>query len=295
MIESSEKRKLREATVAGIFYPEEPDALGAEIGRLLDAADPLFAGAPVSAARAVMAPHASLGYSGDLAALAWKASLGRAVSRVVVLCPLHRAQEQAVYLPEAELFETPFGPIPVDHRAVDELLDCGTVFTRNDIPHFEEHGIEMQLPFMKRLFPRASLAPILVGKPSISLVRSLAAALGIVFGERREETLFVISSDLAASSKTEHDEDRDQAEDRAERVLTLIAEGDWKGILELKAAEEFTACGSACLAAWLASPLAADTASRVLGRHDSAASRESERERLVFYAALAFVAEEGGD
>lgn len=293
MIESSEKRKRREATVAGIFYPEEPDALGAEIDRFLGSAEPLFGGRIVSRARAILAPHASLGYSGDLAALAWKAAEGRGVSRVVAISPLHRAEESLVYLPEAEFFETPFGPVPVDQRSVEELLDCGTAFSRNDIPHFEEHGVEMQLPFMRRLFPRASLVPILVGKPSSSLVRALASALGIVFAKEAEETLFVLSTDLATCAKAESDAERAEAEDRAERFIELVAQGDWRGILEERAGSEYAACGAACVAAWLASPLAEDSRSLVLGMHDSSASRESEQERLVFYAALAFASGDG--
>ncbi len=289
MIESSEKRKLREATVAGIFYPEEADALNAEVDRLLAQAEPLFAERQVRRARAIFSPHASLGYSGDLAALAWKAATGAALTQIVILSPYHRAETSLVYLPEAEYFETPLGAVPVDLGSIEELLECGTLFTRTDIPHFEEHGIEMQLPFMQKLFPRATLVPILVGKTTKPLVRALASALGIVFSERAEETLFVVSSDLASCGRRGSAETRAEAEERAERILECIAQRDWRGLLAEHDHDALSACGDGAMAALLASPLGAELEGLVLGRHDSAAYRESEEERLVFYAALAFV------
>jgi AmmeMemoRadiSam system protein B len=286
MAKDNGKAKLREATVAGIFYPEDPRELEAELDRYLEAPLPMTFPEDSPPTLAILSPHAALAYSGDLAALAWKSLRGRPLKTVVILSPLHRATESALYLSEAAEFSTPLGPVAVDGEAVEDLLDCSTAFSRNDIPHFEEHGIEMQLPFLKRLYPRARLVPILLAAPNASLVKSLATALGIVFGGRRDSTLFVLSSDLAAGYE------EGQTAHLADAILADLVEGDWEGLLAPVHPGTQAACGAACLAAFVASRLAMSTEAHLLGRHDSMASRTSAQERLVHYAAMAFVGEE---
>ena len=274
--------------MAGIFYPDSPGELIKELDRL----EEVYAETPggrIGGARAIVSPHAGLGYSGDLAALAWHSVRPRRIERVVVLSPLHRAEDALVYLPEAEYFSTPLGDLRVDHRSIAELLDCGTAFSMNDIPHFEEHGVELQLPFLKHDYPEASLVPILVGRASPALIKSLAAALGLVFGEDLGSTLFVISTDLATGS------DPVAILEHSDRLLDLIEKRDWEAILEDKNRDNQSACGASCLAAWLASSVSQGTESLVLGRHDSSASRQTEQERLVGYAAMAFIDAEGSE
>jgi AmmeMemoRadiSam system protein B len=278
MKEHNEKAKIREAIVAGIFYPDDPAELAARIAALLEAASPTARGA-----LAIIAPHASLGYAGDLNALAWKAASERPIKTVVVLSPLHRGEDPLVYLPESESYATPMGGIPVDQDAVQDMLDCGTSFERNDIPHFEEHGIEVQLPFMRRLFPDAALVPIILGTCAPAPVRALASALGIVFGSRLDSTLVVISTDLSSGP------DSGSAAGMADRNIAAIGAGDWKAVIGDARCADGSACGSGCIAAFIASGLSHGLSARLLGRHDSSLARESGEERLVHYAALAFV------
>ncbi len=267
--------KLREATVAGIFYPDDPAELESKIASLLSKARPC-------AAPAILSPHAGLDYSGDLAALAWRAAEGREVDKVLMLSPIHRAEEACVCLPESDVFDTPLGQVPVDRGLVSELRDCGTIFDENDIPHFEEHGIEVQLPFMKSLFPDASLIPLLVGKPTGAAVKALSRALDLALESSRDRLLVVISSDLGSSS------DDDEAARLADRFLSSIESKDLPSMLEGKASLPGYACGAGCVAAFLGSKLGKGASPVLLGRHDSSAARESTEEKLVEYGALAF-------
>ncbi|MDP3178642.1 MAG: AmmeMemoRadiSam system protein B, partial [Spirochaetaceae bacterium] len=253
MREHNEKAKIREAIVAGIFYPDDPAELETRIATLLDAASPGMGGA-----FAIIAPHASLGYAGDLNALAWKAASERPIRTVVVLSPIHRGEDELVYLPESESYATPMGEVAVDQDAVQEILDCGTSFERNDIPHFEEHGIEVQLPFMRRLFPDAALVPILLGTCAQAPVRALASALDIVFGSRLASTLVVISTDLASGS------DPGAASGMADRNIAEIGAGNWKAMIGADRGTEGSACGSGCIAAFVASGLSRGLSARLL-------------------------------
>jgi MEMO1 family protein len=269
--------KVRDATVAGIFYPDDPAELEARVSALLEAAKPQVAGA-----RAILSPHAGLDYSGDLSALAWKSASGRKVDTVLILSPLHRAEESIIYLPESDYFDMPTGRLNVDRRIVEEMHDCGTLMSVNDIPHFEEHGVELQLPFMRALFPEASLVPVLLGKPSPAAVKALAAALSLVFADRLQSTLFVLSSDLGSSLEEE------AAAASADRFLSSFLAGDSKALLDALASGDGCACGTGCSAAFFNSGLAKGSRPLLLSRHDSSASRETGEERLVHYAAVAF-------
>jgi MEMO1 family protein len=268
--------KVRDATVAGIFYPDDPPELEARVGALLEAAKP-----STMKARAILSPHAGLDYSGDIAALAWKSASARDVETVLVLSPLHRAEESVIYLPESDYFEMPTGRVLVDRALVDEMSDCGAPMKVNDIPHFEEHGIELQLPFMLRLFPEARLVPVLLGNPSPAAVKALASALSRVFASRRDSLLVVLSSDLGSST------DEHIAVALADRFLRSFLAADGKSIVDGMKGIDGCACGSGCAAAYFASGLAAGLQPALLGRHDSSASRETGEERLVHYAAIA--------
>jgi MEMO1 family protein len=269
--------KVRDATVAGIFYPDDPVELEAIISALLEAAKPPFANA-----KAILSPHAGFDYSGDLSALAWKSAAGRKIETVLVLSPLHRAEEGLIYLPESDYFDMPTGRLVVDTGLVDEMHNCGTLMSVNDIPHFEEHGIELQLPFMHALFPDACLVPVLLGKPGPATVKALATALSLVFADRVQSTLFVLSSDLGSSI------DDQIAAICADRFLRSFLAEDGKSILDDLAIGDGRACGSGCAAAFFSSGLSKGARPTLLSRHDSSASRETGEERLVHYAAVAF-------
>jgi hypothetical protein len=152
----------------------------------------------------------------------------------------------------------------------------------NDIPHLEEHGIELQLPFMYALFPEARLVPILLGKPSKTAVKALATALALVFAERLGTTLVALSSDLGSST------DDATADSSAQRFLELFLASDGKSMIDDVSGKDGRACGSGIASAFFTSGLASGSRPVLLSRHDSSASRESGEERLVHYAAIAF-------
>ncbi|MGA2544925.1 MAG: AmmeMemoRadiSam system protein B [Rectinemataceae bacterium] len=268
--------KVREATVAGIFYPDDPSELEAKVGALLAAAKPA-----ISNARAILSPHAGLDYSGDLSALAWKSAAREKVDTVLVLSPLHRAKESLIYLPESDYFDIPTGRVPVDGSLVEEMRDCGTLMSVNDIPHFEEHGIELQLPFMHALLPSARLVPVLLGRPSAAAVKALASALALVFSDRIDSTLVVISSDLGSAI------DAHIATAYADRFLRGFLAEDANSLLDGLSAFDGFACGTGCASAYFLSGLSKGMKPVILARHDSSSRRETGEERLVHYAAVA--------
>ena len=264
--------KVREPIVEGLFYPEKAEALAQTVAAFLGACHE-----KPGSASAIVTPHGSYDRCGSVIAAAFKAAEQRDPEKIVLLGPVHREETDAVILPESSWFRTALGDVAVDEKSVETLLSCGTKFLKNDIPHLEEHCLEVQLPFIQHLYPQATLVPILLGKTTKANVKTLSQGLYVAFGESLKKTLFVVSTNFS--------DDRDPEEDGKETdaVLALAAAGNWEALIEGKMTKRFQSCGLGCLASCLALPFA-ERAFRVLDRKSSLP--ETSSDRLVEYAAL---------
>ncbi|MFA5853126.1 MAG: AmmeMemoRadiSam system protein B, partial [Spirochaetales bacterium] len=180
-------RHTREAIAAGLFYPSSAQDLSEKIESLLKEAD-----TSIGRCSAIVCPHGSLAYSGALAAKAWKAASGREIGTTVILSPSHRNFEPGIFMPEAYYFSVPNGHFKVDRPLLKELLHCTTNLRQSDIPHFEEHSIEMQLIFAARYFPQTLILPIVISDVDDQTLDSLFSNLQFILGERITSTLFVL-------------------------------------------------------------------------------------------------------
>lgn len=186
--------QLRNPAVAGLFYPQYPEVLRADVGALLaavpaPAADP----GPPAMPKAVIAPHAGYQYSGPIAASAYAAlaPVAGRIERVVLLGPSHRVGFRGLAYSHADAFVTPLGIVPVDQAALATLGDLPQVQPLERA--FDgEHCLEVQLPFLQVVLGAFRLVPLLVGEADGPAV---AAVLERLWGG--PETLVVISSDLS--------------------------------------------------------------------------------------------------
>jgi len=181
---------VRPAAVAGLFYPAEPARLRAQIAAFLGASDADDAG---HVPKLVIVPHAGYLYSGAIAARAYaRLSRGRPqITRVVLLGPAHRTAVRALAAPEVEAFETPLGRVSLDQAALAGLGGLAQV-ERDDLPHADEHSLEVQLPFLQMTLGAFALVPLVVGDARPDQV---ARVLERLWGG--DETRIVVSSDLS--------------------------------------------------------------------------------------------------
>src|SRR6185295_3831371 len=136
---------LRRAAVAGSWYPGEARAIASEVEEYLRAVP---AGAPPPGRLvALISPHAGLLYSGPVAAHGYALLRGRKDLTVVLVGPSHRVPFRGVAAVARGAFETPLGPVPVDEDLADAILATGAAGI-SDVPHRQEHSLEMQLPFL---------------------------------------------------------------------------------------------------------------------------------------------------
>ena len=264
---------IRPPLVDGLFYPARREALAAQIDELL-----ARSATPRGARFAVISPHAGYGHAGAVMAAAFRAIADRRVRTAVLIGPVHRDPDDTISLPESAAFSTPLGQIPVDEEAVAALAASHPMYRRNDIPHLEEHCLELQLPFLARMFPGVSIVPLLVGAGGRKAAEVLSSTLASVFDGRADSTVFVVTANMA-SYMTGHDTQAESA--IMEKLLTSC---DWKGVLSASESRRISACGAPCIAGVLS--LAGEGCRVQILERACSQERDNDTSRAVHYAAV---------
>jgi AmmeMemoRadiSam system protein B len=184
--------RVKTAHLAGRWYPASPDVLAAEIRGLLDAV-PVATGATAEAPTALIAPHAGYQYSGACAAAGYARLRNSSATRVVVLAPAHRVSFRGAAVLPAEAYETPLGTVRIDTGVVAGL-DSADLIRGDSAVFADEHAVEIQLPFLQTVLPRAAVVPVVIGALLDDDADELAACLRSVCAGAN--TVVVVSSDL---------------------------------------------------------------------------------------------------
>ncbi|MCF6336105.1 MAG: AmmeMemoRadiSam system protein B, partial [Spirochaetales bacterium] len=201
----------REMTVNHILYPGEKAKLRDRIAILLNknnqeditklisvnkeiSSDPVYS---------IVSPHGGWGYCDKIMASAYRSIMKKEFKTIIILGRVHREPSKALFLPNFTSYDTPLGEVNVDQSILGEISGSDKLFQYNNIPHIEEHSIDVQLPFIKYLWPAAKIVPILTGKSLKSLTRILTETLKGVLQKEAGETLIVISSGLSSYNNYE--------------------------------------------------------------------------------------------
>lgn len=261
---------MRTPIVDGIFYPAEKEKLESKIKELLaDAPEP---DPEIAAPEAILVPHAGYSYTGELAAKGFKAVSSREINTVVVLSPVTRDAQDGIFLSDYDSFQTPLGEALVDRDAEAALLNHKGRICINNFPFLEEHSIEVQLPFIQYLWPKAKIVPIHIGRQNPGTVKQLSKALKEVFKDRMTSTLFVISANISPYLE------RSLAQEYADSFLSLVTDGDYEKILSQLQKRKVLPNGTGCTAAVLG--MSDRPQAAVLGKSDSGG------DKIVCYASL---------
>lgn len=183
----------REPVVAGRFYSSSPGRLHEEINSLFHGITPLpMAAKPL----ALVVPHAGYVFSGFTAAKAYiQLDSYESFNTVFLVGASHYVSFECASVFVGSYFKTPLGLVSVDEETSLSLLDSSPLFCRCNEAHNQEHGLEVQLPFLQlRLHKPFRVVAILIGSKRPDFCKDLAQLLKPYFNS---ENLFVISSDLS--------------------------------------------------------------------------------------------------
>ena len=271
----------RPAVVAGTWYPGTAAALARQVDGYLEDA-PEWTGGPI---RAVIAPHAGLMFSGPVGAHAYKAASAGRYDTVVLAGPSHYVAFDGVAIYPHGAFATPLGDAEIDGTLAEALM-ASPAIRPNAAAHQREHSLEMQLPFVRHLFPEARIVPLVMGFQTRETITALAAALAQACASER--ILIVGSTDLS------HFFDARTAQELDGRVAGHVAAFDADGLLETfehyPAHERgrFVACGGGpAIAVMMAARTLGATDARVL-KYGHSGEISGDFDGVVGYLAAAF-------
>ncbi len=231
---------LRKAVKAGQFYEADAAALSAEIDGFLAAASP--GAVPAERIRAIIVPHAGYVYSGKTAARAYRQVQGRDIATVIIIGPSHYLGFEGCSIYTGGGFETPLGVAEVDAEAATALAKASG-FSYIAEAHAEEHSLEVQVPFIQKVLPKAKIVPVVMGIPSDRTIRTLAAALAKVFKDR--SALVVASTDMS------HYLTKAEANALDKSTIELVKAQSVPTIIRKMERNENILCGGAAVAAAL--------------------------------------------
>eukprot|EP00347_Sterkiella_histriomuscorum_P023645 403333881 len=190
----------RLASHAGSWYPSDKKKLDLQLTQYLEKAK-IDLGDRIKdnsrgKIRAIIAPHAGIDYSGQVAAYAYCQLDPQQYKRVILLGPSHHVYLESCALTLCSKYQTPLGDLVIDKEFNEQLLKENSFKQMPKQIDEEEHSLEMHLPYIKKVFgDQIQLVPILVG----NLTKDKEALYGKTLAKYlrdKDENLFIISSDF---------------------------------------------------------------------------------------------------
>ncbi len=271
------KEEIRRPTVAGSFYPADPQTLSRQVRDFLARAPKEKISGEIIA---LVSPHAGYMYSGQVAAYAFKLVQGMKFDAVVVVAPSHRAMFQGASVYDRGAFETPLGMIPVDKPLCRKIMEGSDFLRFAPQGHAQEHALEVQLPFLQEALGGFSLVPIVIGDQSFQNCQKVGQA--IARGARGQKILLVASTDLSHF----HPYDRAVKIDRV--ILDHLRDFDpGKLAMDLEAGKGEACGGGPVVAVMIAAKGLGANHSKVLEYRNSG-DVTGDRSGVVGYAAAVF-------
>ena len=268
---------IRDAVVAGQFYPAETRELRSDVQGYIKGAGPQT-GAANSVCRGLIVPHAGYVYSGPVAGSGYACLAGRDKSvhtTVVVLAPSHHVWFKGAALPEADVFRTPLGDIGVSEVAKSLTKGSSVVF-RSSQAHALEHAVEVQLPFLQESLADFSIIPLVLGEVDTERLAQELLALDL------PHMLVVASSDLS------HYDPYDIAVEHDRTTIGRVLKGEGDKV------SGDDACGFMPIRTMLAMAHARGWKSQLVDYRNSG-DTAGDKSAVVGYAAIAFWGDRNGD
>ena len=235
-------------TVAGQFYPAQPQLLTRELERYLKKE------VPQQTAVGCVVPHAGVMYSGHVAGAVY-ARLELPPS-VVILGPNHHGVGAPLAIMSEGEWETPLGVVSIDAALVAALKDACPALEDDAGAHRAEHSLEVQVPFLQLLKPDLRIVPIALGVGSYDPLHELGEALASVLATASPRPLLIASTDL------NHYEPESIGRVKDRKAIDAILALDPRGLYDTVRRERITMCGYGPTVAML-------TAARALGAQEA--------------------------
>jgi len=290
-VRAADPQNVRQAAVAGGFYPADPKTLAAMMDDML--AHAASSQPPINVPTsdpilAVVAPHAGYQFSGPVAAYTYAALKGRRFSRVVVIAPSHYEAFDFTSVYDGDAYATPLGVVPVDKAFAKQLVQMSPTIKFSSQGHVPtakgaEHALEVELPWLQRVLGDFELVPVVMGDQSYESSRALGVALAKLIQGKDKETLIVASSDLS------HYHPYDEAVKIDHKTLGALQAWDYFSMSRNFEARIWEACGGAPIVAAMIAAERMGANQAVVLKYANSGDITGDHSRVVGYSADVFL------
>ncbi|MDD5096170.1 MAG: AmmeMemoRadiSam system protein B [Candidatus ainarchaeum sp.] len=199
---------MRVSAVAGQFYPGDKEGLR-------DAVSDLFLKAKEYAketdALGGICAHAGYQYSGVAAATTYASIKGiKSADTIVIMGPNHTGAGSLLSL-SLQDWETPLGVVKNDAELGKGIQAHLKILDFDERAHVSEHSIEVQLPFIQSLNPKAKIVPICMMGQELEIAQGLGRALHKAIPESGKKVVVIASSDFSHYIPARAADERDHA------------------------------------------------------------------------------------
>lgn len=263
---------VRRPAVAGLFYPSRPEQVEADLSRLLEDVQPKVS------PQAVVVPHAGWMYSGKVAGAVY----GRlALPRLVVLLgPNHTGRGPRGSIMTRGRWAIPGGDLAIAPDLARRILAGSRELEEDEAAHAQEHALEVQLPFLRRLRPDIQFVPVTLMKTDLAFCAAVGSAVAAAVKTYPEPVLLISSTDLNHYESQAVSNKKDQL--AIEAVLTLDPERLQRTVRE----HRISMCGIAPTTALLAALGELGARRAELVRYMTSGDVSGDYQRVVGYCGI---------
>ncbi|MCX6005186.1 MAG: AmmeMemoRadiSam system protein B [Chloroflexi bacterium] len=263
---------IRNAAVAGQFYPAWPD----ELREMIKYFSPDQA-TKIDAVGAVC-PHAGYVYSGPVA--------GEVISRinltdtVIILGPNHRGLGKPFSIMTEGSWKTPLGEVRIDSELAEAILKTSTNIEEDSLAHRHEHSLEVQVPFLQYFKPDIRIVPIVLSLANPSVYKEIGKAIAAAEKEAGIEAVILASSDMT------HYEPHESAKAKDKKAIEAILNLDADELIKRIAKYDISMCGYAPVVALITAAIELGAGKAELVRYQTSGDTSGDYSSVVGYAGI---------
>ncbi|MEW6329123.1 MAG: MEMO1 family protein [Candidatus Micrarchaeota archaeon] len=234
---------MRYPVVAGAFYTSDKASLEREVDGYLKGAR-MGARKEARGIAAGVAPHAGYMYSGWVAAFTYAriAEEYASAPTFVIVGPNHTGEGSALAV-SLQDWVTPLGEVKNDKELARAVQKNSNLIDFDESAHLHEHSIEVQLPFLQRVYKNFSFVPICMMMQDAETAEDVGRAVAKGARELKREVVLIASSDFT------HYESAASANKKDKLALGAIERMDVRAFLETIERERISVCGYAPIGA----------------------------------------------
>jgi AmmeMemoRadiSam system protein B len=263
---------IRNAAVAGQFYPAWPDELREMIRYFVQ-----DGGSKTDAIGAVC-PHAGYVYSGRVA--------GEVISRlnlpatVIILGPNHRGEGEPFSIMSEGSWKTPLGEVMIDSVLAKSILKSSSYIKEDSLAHRYEHSLEVQVPFLQYFKPDISIVPLVLSTAKPAAYKEIGKAIAAAIKETGIEALIVASSDMT------HYEPHEQAKAKDQKAIEAILDLDSDELIQRISKYGISMCGYAPVVSLITAATELGAGKAELIKYQTSGETSGDYSSVVGYAGI---------